>query len=489
MVVGPRSSSRIAVVGSGVSALSATRALAELAATTESPLCGASITLCTSRSKFTTQMGPRNQTPPRPRAPFFDYACQYVTADDPWFVTELERWRKLGVASELADGAVGTLTTAAGFKQLASSGPCLVGNGGMWPMMARLLEEAAASSAHVDLVSGFPDERQRVVGLSRAADGWSLSTKGGGTLGPFDIVVGGFAQHVLTDPFLLSGGEHSAAMLRCLRRVEHNQIIAMQVAFEGPPLPAKFTAAHCDDDVLSFACNNSRKPHQDGSAAEEAGQANEHWTLLSTAGFAEREFGRNSKGYRAVAEVEMLSSLGRLLNVDIRQHQPRINRINHWEDALPVVTPPARHGCLFDASVGLGWCGDFCVSPNAQGGALSGRAIASVIERYVGGRDLPSGLLPADEPWASISSAGPCVDIGAFAHSALPSKSTHRSDLVQSAIGGYTRPGQTTRDPGTPPRSAGQSRGNHNGKGKGRGKGHRGRATAARGRGRAAMEG
>ena len=456
-------------------------------------MCGAAITLCTSRSKFTTQMGPRNQTPPRPGEPFFDYACQYITAGDPWFAAELERWMHLGVASALSDGAVGTLT-AAGFKPLASNGPCLVGNGGMWPMMTRLLDDAAASSAHVDLVSGFPDERQRVVGLSKAADGWSLATKGGGTLGPFDIVVGGFAQHVLTEPFLLSGGEHSAAMLRCLRRVEHNQIIAMQVAFDGPPLPAKFTAAHCDDDVLSFACNNSRKPHQDGSAAKEVGQANEHWTLLSTAGFAEREFSRNHKGYRAAAEVEMLSSLGRLLNVDIREHRPRINRINHWEDALPVVTPPGRHGCLFDASVGLGWCGDFCVAPNAQGGALSGRAMASVLERFVGSQGLPGGLLPADEPWPAIASAGPCVDIGAFAHSALRSRSTH-TDLVQSAVGGYTRPGstprkksgeQTPRDPGTPTRNVGQGHGNGKGKGKAFGKGHRGRAAAARGRGRGA---
>ena len=484
MVVCPQPP-RIAVVGSGVSALSATRALAQLSGTVDSALYGASVSLFTSRSKFTTQMGPRNQTPPKQGAPFFDYACQYITADVPWFEEELQRWIGMGAASALPHGSVGTLTSS-GFMPL-SSGPCVVGNGGMWPMMTLLLEETAKSSAHVDLVSGFPDERQRVIGLSRQPEGWKLATKSGGFLGPFDVVVGGFAQHVLTEPFLLSGGEHTAAMLRCLRRVEHNQIIAMQVAFEGPPLPTQFTAAHCDDEVLSFVCNNSRKPHQDGSAAKEAGETNEHWTLLSTAGFAERQFRNNNKGYRAKAEVEMLSSFGRLLNVDIRHHRPRVNRINHWEDALPVVTPPTRQGCLFDSAVGLGWCGDFCVSPNAQGGALSGRAMASVVERYVGHRQLPEGLLPADEPWAPIKPPGPSVDIGAFAHPALPSRSTHDTGLVSSAIGGYSRPGsaslKTAGGHETPrgDRASPQVTGNSKGRGR-RGKGGgRGRAAAGRG--------
>ena len=54
--------------------------------------------------------------------------------------------------------------------------------------------------------SGFPDERRKVVALSRSAEGWTLTQKGGGALGPFDVVLGAFAQHCLTDPFLLSGG-------------------------------------------------------------------------------------------------------------------------------------------------------------------------------------------------------------------------------------------------------------------------------------------
>ena len=222
---------RIAVVGSGVAALTATRTLGSAAATAGSPLEGASITLCTSRSKFATQMGPRNQTPPKNGQPFFDYACQYITASLEDFSLELDRWERLGVCQALPSGSVGALDAASGFAPFegGSGSKCHVGRGGMGPMMVRLLEECAASSQHVQHEQGFPDETRKVVGLRRGADGrWTLTQRGGGELGPFDFVLGGFSQRVLTEPFLASGGAAAAAMLRCLRRVESNQIIAMQ---------------------------------------------------------------------------------------------------------------------------------------------------------------------------------------------------------------------------------------------------------------------
>merc|ERR1719375_836490 len=198
--------------------------------------------------------------------------------------------------------------------------------------------------------------------LTKTSGGWELGTQGGQRLGTFDFVIGGFAQHVLIDPFLLTGGQACEKMLRCLRRVESNQIIPIQVSFEGEALPATFTAAHVyGEECLSFISNNSRKPQQNGKTGTPGSQ---HWTLLSTASFAEREFNTNPKGYRRSAEERMMEAFFRLLGVsDLSKHRPVVNRINHWEDGLPANTPPASRGCLFDADVGLGWCGDFCVVP------------------------------------------------------------------------------------------------------------------------------
>merc|ERR1711971_123120 len=109
------------------------------------------------------------------------------------------------------------------FKPLKGA-KCWVGNGGMGPMLTNLIEQTAKEfEGIVELVSGFPNQSLAAVGISKARDSWEVSLKGGQKLGPFDFVIGAFAQHVLTDPFLLSGGAPCENMLKCLRRVESNQ--------------------------------------------------------------------------------------------------------------------------------------------------------------------------------------------------------------------------------------------------------------------------
>ncbi|CAE7791503.1 unnamed protein product [Symbiodinium sp. CCMP2592] len=228
-------------------------------------------------------------------------------------------------------------------------------------------------------------------------------------------------------------------MLECLRRVESNQLIVMQVSFEGEPLPIPFTAGHvCDDESLSFIGNNSQKPQQNGEWGTPGPQ---QLTLISTAEFAEREFNCNPKGYRRKAEEKLLGSLGRLLKVDVWQYKPQINRINHWEDGLPSNTPPASKGCLFDAKEGLGWCGDFCVAPGVEGAARSGAAMAEVLASFHGQKDFcGDGLLPMDVDWVSIGTASGfgVVDIGAFP--GVPSRCTHTPTTCPPRLEAMTRP-------------------------------------------------
>eukprot|EP00747_Dinoflagellata_sp_TGD_P072084 gnl/TRDRNA2_/TRDRNA2_157323_c0_seq1.p1 gnl/TRDRNA2_/TRDRNA2_157323_c0~~gnl/TRDRNA2_/TRDRNA2_157323_c0_seq1.p1 ORF type:complete len:588 (-),score=76.77 gnl/TRDRNA2_/TRDRNA2_157323_c0_seq1:154-1863(-) len=458
---------RIAVIGTGMAALMCTRSLAEMARGDikgSTGLLNARISLCTSRGKLATQMGPRNQQTPQPGKPFFDYGCQYFTATDPWFRKAVARWETSGYVTALGDGEVGMLSKENGFTPTVGE-KCWVGNGGMGPMLAKLIEETAKEfPGIVEHVSGFPDQKRKVKGLTKSEKGWELETQGGSKLGPFDFVIGGFAQHLLTDPFLLSGGQACEKMLRCLRRVESNQIIPIQVFFEGSPLPADFTAAHVyGEDCLVFVANNSRKPQQNGKIGTPGSQ---HWTLLSTASFAEREFNTNPKGYRRSAQDQMFNALSRLLGVsDLARHKPVVNRINHWEDGLAANTPPHSRGCLFDAEVGLGWCGDFCVLPGVQGAALSGKAMASTLSSFIDndhefdGR----GLLPSDDDWVSFQPQGETLlDIGAFSGDlGLKPKWTH-TDLVPSSINGY--------DPKSQLGAAGRGKGGGN-KGKGKGKG------------------
>jgi len=285
----------------------------------------------------------------------------------------------------------------------------------------------------------------KVKRLQKTSNRWQLQTQGGQSLGPFDVVIGGFAQHCLTDPFLASGGQACKKMLQCLRRLESNQIIAIQVSFEGESILADFTAAHVyEEDCLSFVCNNSKKPQQSGQLGTPGPQ---HWTLLSTASFAEREFNTNPKGYRRSAEKKMLGAFANVLGIsDLSKHKPVVNRINHWEDGLPSNTPPNSRGCLFDADNSIGWCGDFCVMPGIEGAALSGQAMAqTILDFLANSTDFNrQGFLPADDQWVEFQLRDvTMVDIGAFSSSLALKRCWTHTDLVPSAIDGYDQKAHT----------------------------------------------
>lgn len=484
---------RIAVVGTGMAALMCTRVLAKMARGDTNGGLGlrnARITLCTSRGKLATQMGPKNQTIPQPGKPFFDYGCQYFTASDPWFRQDVEHWQALGYLTALENGEVGMLSEENGFSPSLGE-KCWVGNGGMGPMLTNIVKDTMKEFAGiVEHVSGFPDSNMAVKQLAKTPNGWELGTQGGSKLGTFDYVIGGFAQHVLTDPFLLSGGQACENMLRCLRRVESNQLIPIQVSFHGEPLPVDFTAAHVyGEDCLSFVSNNSRKPQQNGQMGTEGPQ---HWTLISTASFAEREFNMNPKGYRESAQEQLFDAFSRLLCVsDLSKHRPFVNRINHWEDGLAAKTPPNSRGCLFDANVGLGWCGDFCVLPGIEGAALSGQAMATTLSDFIDNcRDFDrQGLLPADVDWVSFQPQGATMlDIGSFSSNLGLKPSWTHTDLVPSAIDGYDlkahtgaagrrqHPGSNKGERGYKGKGGQKGDGNYKGRGSYGGKGsHKGR--------------
>merc|ERR1712037_377760 len=103
-------------------------------------------------------------------------------------------------------------------------------------------------------------------------------------------------------------------------------------------------------------------------------------------------------------------------------------------DGLPTNTPPDSQGCLFDARVGLGWCGDFCVAPGIEGAALSGQAMATTLSNFCKhGREFDQrGFLPWDEAWAPFQPGSRVlVDIGSFpAHPRMRENWTHTACAV-----------------------------------------------------------
>jgi len=427
---------------------------------------------------MSTQMGPKNQSVPRNGEPFFDYGVQYITAEGEEFGEDLRRWEQLGLCSRLPSDQVGTASTKDGFTPFGDDGEAggsFVGHGGMGVLATKIIDDIEREfPSSLTVNRGFPDQKRRVTGLSKTADGgWTLRTKGGAALGPFTAVVGAFGQHCLTDPFLSTGGVAAEDVLSCLRRVESNQLIVAQVSFR-PTLGVAFAAAHVrGEECLSFIANNARKPHQDGSIKD---GDRECWTLISSASFAEREYSKSGKGYRKAAEEHMLAAFQRVLRIpDLSRYSPHINRISHWEDGLSVNCPPSpRPGCLFDAEQSLGWCGDFCTDrPNLEGAAESGRAMAGTLESFLRDSEekkglVESGYLPSNVVWVprvvdNIPGSGSLVDIGQFGHGSrsLPDRFTH-TDLVPSYVDGYlgknNNPQRKTEGRKKKPSGAGQKK-------------------------------
>ncbi|CAD7926127.1 unnamed protein product [Amoebophrya sp. A120] len=121
-------------------------------------------------------------------------------------------------------------------------------------------------------------------------------------------------------------------------------------------------------------------------------------TVLSTAAYAEYEFNLGSRQqYRKTGEKTLIKALEQLLRDDhdnrakARNLPPRdpplassiasyeVNRILHWEDAVPVnrVESSPENCCILDAANHIGWCGDICVAPCAEAAWCSGIMMAS----------------------------------------------------------------------------------------------------------------
>ena len=72
---------------------------------------------------------------------------------------------------------------------------------------------------------------------------------------------------------------------------------------------------------------------------------------------------------------------------------------------------------LFDTSVNLGWCGDFCVGPSVDGAAISGSSVAEFcindIEQSLNGQSSKEDSRLTKLKWVDSDIT---VDIGVFSH-------------------------------------------------------------------------
>ncbi len=298
----------------------------------------------------------------------FDHGAQYFTARDERFVRVVESWVEDGVVAPWDCTLVSVERGPEGERQVVPKvcGPVrYVGVPGMNAVVKHLAETLPenAEARFGTRVGGL-----RRVGNS-AGNGsgvgsqwgghWRLDAEDGTSLGDFDAVIVAVpapqAAELLTDvPDLRA---------KC-GRVEMRPNWAVMLAFDAP-LDAGFDGAFINrqseayDGMLSWVARDSSKPGRPEGASWVA-HADHRWSARNI-------------------ELDKDEVPGKLLDaffdaVGVERREPVFAKAHRWRFALPAA--PLGEGCVFDAELAIGACGDWAHGARVEGAYLSGAAVA-----------------------------------------------------------------------------------------------------------------
>ena len=330
---------RIAVVGAGISGLTAARELSR---------SGREVVV------FERGRGEGGRVSRRREESFaFDHGAQYFTARSHDFAAQLERWLAQGVAApwepRMATARDGTLTPK------TSRTKRYVGTPGM---------NALAHDLGSDL---DVRKQQRVTKVSRqngASDVvWTVhleSADGVHREDSFDAVI--FACTPQQGLELLEERPHFAEQAA---GVSFDPTWAVMLGFKERA-PIDFDGVFFDHPALSWAARDSSKP---GRALQEG--TGDAWVLHASSEWSRT---REEKAPREVAEElkwAFESSTGVTLG------NAAVMTAHRWRYAR--AASPLGLGALWDGELHLGMCGDWCTTPRIQGAYESGLAVAAEI--------------------------------------------------------------------------------------------------------------
>jgi renalase len=262
----------------------------------------------------------------------FDHGAQYLTVRDPAFAAAAEGWRAAGALAPWP-GVTGGDGTPAEVGVPAMSAPA--------KLLLAGLEVAVA---------------RRVVALRREPDGrWTLRDEAGGEAGPFDAVALAVPAPQAAD--LLATDPAAARLRDALSGVVIEPCWSALLALPAPFRP-EVTGERLADETLAWVARTTSKPGRGGAEA---------WTLHATPAWSRRHLELTPD---EVAPL-LAAALARILGPPPEATHLAAHR---WRYAL--ASRPLGEPCLFDADLGLGLCGDWCLGPRVEAAFLSGAALA-----------------------------------------------------------------------------------------------------------------
>ncbi len=270
----------------------------------------------------------------------FDHGAQYFTARDPRFRRYVESWVGDGVAARW-DGRIAVVDR--GRVTFKEGGPVrFVGVPGMSAIARHL-------TLDLDIAYGT-----RVATIERHDERWRLASTDGGALGDFGAVV------VSTPPAqaepLLAGAPDLGARAAA---VTLRPCWAMMVVFDQA-LELSFDGAFVESSPLSWIARNGSKPGRPKA---------ECWVLHGSPEWSTRHLEDHDEDVGDALLTAFFAATGREPRV------PLFARTHRWR--YSIAENPLDTGCLWDAGLRIGVCGDWCSGSRVEGAFLSGQALAS----------------------------------------------------------------------------------------------------------------
>lgn len=273
-----------------------------------------------------------------------DHGCQYITPIDRRFTTALESWHERGVLTRWP-GLIGVREEfSAQITPVGAGATRFVGANAMSDLARDL---AATCSEDVKIHCSTTIARAHI-----DAGRWRLQDEQGHEHGPYDALLIAAPPEQAARLF-----EETPAVVRKAQRVRMGPCWAGIFAL-STPLETDYDGLYAHGTPVLYAARDSAKPGRElppGVA--------ETWIVHMAEGWSEQHIDHPAEDMLPLVQAAFASALG--------AHRLEVaHAIAHrWKFAR--CRSPLDEACLFDDSISLGLCGDWCLGTRAESAYLS----------------------------------------------------------------------------------------------------------------------
>lgn len=267
-----------------------------------------------------------------------DHGAQYFTARHPLFKAEVARWHQVGVAAEW-----NPRLTIIGDQHSHTPDDTLTRHVGV-PRMTAPARWLADDRNLLTLAT--------VHRLAKEDETWTVTTH---EHGPLTQRFTGVVMAVPAPQAVPLLQDCAPALCDVARQANMRASWAMMLQYDAP-LSLPFDAAFVNEGLLRWISRNSSKPGRPGA---------ECWLLHATAEWSDAHIEEAPENVATQMQAAFMA---------LGAPQARSWAVHRWRYADTL--PPLQHGGLWDATQGIGVCGDWLNGGKVEGAWLSGHNVA-----------------------------------------------------------------------------------------------------------------